>query len=237
MMALSNSLPILNALLHGKPRLSANLPKPNCSERPSGTAPLFWGRPSSCRSCSSAGNARQLTLHSFYQGGEVAISGWVISYLIHYRKGDPSQVGNVTSGFWAGITLGRFVLTHFAQKLGEKIAVILLIVAAAIFQLLVWLVPNIIGNAVAESLVGLFLGPIYPCATAVFSKLLPRSVQISSLSVVTSMGSSGGAMIPFITGLLAQRLSTIVLHPIVLLSFASMTVTWLLLPRIGKRTE
>lgn len=167
----------------------------------------------------------------------MAISGWVISYLIHYRKGDPSQVGNVTSGFWAGITLGRFVLTHFAQKLGEKIAVILLIVAAAIFQLLVWLVPNIIGNAVAESLVGLFLGPIYPCATAVFSKLLPRSVQISSLSVVTSMGSSGGAMIPFITGLLAQRLSTIVLHPIVLLSFASMTVTWLLLPRIGKRTE
>lgn len=40
----------------------------------------------------------------FYQGGEVAISGWVISYLIQYRDGDPSQVGNVTSGFWGGIT-------------------------------------------------------------------------------------------------------------------------------------
>jgi hypothetical protein len=40
----------------------------------------------------------------FYQGGEVAISGWVISYLIQYRSGDPSQVGNVTSGFWGGIT-------------------------------------------------------------------------------------------------------------------------------------
>jgi fucose permease len=42
----------------------------------------------------------------FYQGSEVAISGWVISYLIHYRDGDPSQVGNVTSGFWGGITRG-----------------------------------------------------------------------------------------------------------------------------------
>lgn len=42
----------------------------------------------------------------FYQGGEVAISGWVISYLIHVRDGDPSQVGNVTSGFWGGITRG-----------------------------------------------------------------------------------------------------------------------------------
>jgi fucose permease len=41
---------------------------------------------------------------SAYQGGEVAISGWVISYLIQHRDGTPSQVGNVTSGFWAGIT-------------------------------------------------------------------------------------------------------------------------------------
>ncbi|OAL40338.1 hypothetical protein AYO20_00074 [Fonsecaea nubica] len=173
----------------------------------------------------------------FYQGAEVAISGWVISYLIHYRKGDPSHVGNVTSGFWGGITVGRFVLTHFAHKIGEKVAVFLLIIGAAVFQLLVWLVPNIIENAVAESIVGVFLGPIYPCATAVFARLLPRSIQISSLSVVTSMGSSGGALVPFITGILAQKLSTVVLHPVVLISFASMTVSWALLPRIGKRTE
>ncbi|EHY59330.1 hypothetical protein HRR83_001397 [Exophiala dermatitidis] len=173
----------------------------------------------------------------FYQGSEVAISGWVISYLIHYRKGDPSQVGNVTSGFWAGITVGRFVLTHFAHKMGEKLSVMLLIIGAAVFQLLVWLVPNIIGNAVAESIVGLFLGPVYPCATALFSRLLPRSIQISSLSVVTSMGSSGGALVPFITGLLAQKLGTVVLHPIALISFAAMSVAWLLLPRVTKPTE
>ena len=161
----------------------------------------------------------------------------MISYLIHYRKGDPAHVGNVTSGFWGGITVGRFLLTHFAHKIGEKLAVIILIVGAGVFQLLVWLVPNIIENAVAESIVGLFLGPIYPCATAIFARLLPRNIQISSLSIVTSMGSSGGALVPFITGILASRLSTVVLHPVVLISFASMTVTWLLLPRIGKRTE
>lgn len=167
----------------------------------------------------------------------MAISGWVISYLIHNRNGDPSQVGNVTSGFWGGITVGRFFLTHFAHKMGERTAVVLLIIGAAACQLLVWLVPNIIGDAVAESIVGLFLGPVYPCATGMFSMLLPRSIQISSLSVVTSMGSSGGALVPFITGLLAQKLGTVVLHPIVLISFASMIVAWLLLPQIRKRKE
>jgi fucose permease len=43
-----------------------------------------------------------------YQGAEVAISGWVISFLVQFRHGDPSKVGYVTSGFWAGINLGLY---------------------------------------------------------------------------------------------------------------------------------
>ena len=35
-----------------------------------------------------------------YQGAEVSISGWVISFLINYRGGDPARVGYVTAGFW-----------------------------------------------------------------------------------------------------------------------------------------
>lgn len=35
-----------------------------------------------------------------YQGAEVSISGWIISYLINYRDGDPAKVGYVTAGFW-----------------------------------------------------------------------------------------------------------------------------------------
>jgi fucose permease len=146
-------------------------------------------------------------------------------------------VGNVTSGFWGGITVGRFVLTHFAHKIGEKTAVIGLVVGAAAFQLLVWLVPNIIGDAVAEAIVGLFLGPVYPCATAVFSRLLPRNIQITSLGFVGSMGSSGGAIAPFFTGLLAQKVGTVVLHPICLGLFVVMEITWFMLPKTTKHRE
>ncbi len=42
-----------------------------------------------------------------YQGAEVSISGWVISFLVQYRNGDLSRVGYVTAGFWGGITLGK----------------------------------------------------------------------------------------------------------------------------------
>lgn len=172
-----------------------------------------------------------------YQGAEVSISGWVISFLINYRGGNPSQVGNVTAGFFGGITLGRFLLAQPARKIGEKVAVVGLVIGVIVCQLLVWLVPNIIGDAVAVSIVGLLIGPVYPCAMTVFSRLLPRAIQMSSLSFTSAMGSSGGAVAPFFTGLLAQKLGTVVLHPIVIALFIVMEITWGLLPKLVKRTE
>ncbi|KAL3427377.1 MFS efflux [Phlyctema vagabunda] len=172
-----------------------------------------------------------------YQGAEVSISGWVISFLIATRKGDPASVGYVTSGFWAGITLGRFLLSHPAHKIGEKRFVYGMILGAFSFQLIVWFVPNIIGDAVAVSIVGLLLGPIYPCATHIFSRLIPRKDQVISLSIISAFGSSGGAVAPFTTGILAQAAGTFVLHPIALGLFVVMTGCWFSLPKIVKRTE
>ncbi|POR35325.1 Bypass of stop codon protein 6 [Tolypocladium paradoxum] len=132
-----------------------------------------------------------------YQGAEVSISDWVISFLINARGGDPSSVGYISAGFWAGITLGRFCLSGPAQRIGEN----------------VFWVPNIVGNAVAMPIVGPLLGPVYPC------------------------GNLGGAVAPFITGLLAQAVGTYVLHPIVIALFAVMLLCWYGIPVEMKRTE
>ncbi|KAH0297534.1 MFS general substrate transporter, partial [Aureobasidium melanogenum] len=172
-----------------------------------------------------------------YQGSEVSTSGWVISFLIEARGGDPKKVGYVTAGFWGGITLGRFVLSHLAPKIGEKRFVYILTVLSIAFQLLVWLIPNIVGEAVAVSLLGLLLGPVYPCATTIFTRLMDRDVQMTALSFVSSAGSSGGAVAPFLTGLLAQAVGTFVLHPICIGLFVIMVGCWYGLPNKVKRTE
>ncbi|KAI2623654.1 MFS general substrate transporter [Xylaria nigripes] len=172
-----------------------------------------------------------------YQGAEVSISGWVISFLIATRNSNPSAVGNVTSGFWGGITLGRFVLSPIGARVGEKLFIYFLTVGAVVFQLLVWLVPNVIGEVVSLALVGLLLGPIYPCAAIVFTRMLSRQEQVSGLSVICAFGSSGGAVAPFTTGLLAQAAGTFVLHPIAIALFGAMLVCWFVLPTARKRTE
>ncbi|CAJ2514169.1 Uu.00g022880.m01.CDS01 [Anthostomella pinea] len=172
-----------------------------------------------------------------YQGAEVSISGWVISFLIATRNGDPTAVGYVTSGFWAGITLGRFALSPLGARVGERRFVYGITAGAGVFQLLVWLVPNIIGEAVSLSIVGLLLGPVYPCAAAVFTRNLSRREQVSGLGVISAFGSSGGAVAPFTTGLLAQAAGTFVLHPIAIGLFGLMVVCWYGQPKQRKRTE
>lgn len=173
-----------------------------------------------------------------YQGAEVSISGWVISFLIHGRGGDPSSVGYVSAGFWAGITLGRFFLSAAgAQRLGEKRFVYGLVAGALAFQLLVWWVPNVVGDAVAVSIVGLLLGPIYPCAAAVFMRGMASRDVLSGMGTISACGSLGGAVAPFITGLLAQAVGTWVLHPIVIFLFVVMLLCWYGIPLEDKRTE
>ncbi|ROV99467.1 hypothetical protein VMCG_06306 [Cytospora schulzeri] len=172
-----------------------------------------------------------------YQGAEVSISGWVISFLEETRNGDPSSVGYVTAGFWAGITLGRFVLSVPAHRIGEKVSVYGVVAGAAVFELLVWLVPNVVGDAVSVSVVGLLLGPVYPCAAAIFMRTMSRTEKLSGMGVISAFGSSGGAAAPFTTGILAQAAGTFVLHPIAIGLFGVMLVCWYGLPSSRKRNE
>ena len=179
-----------------------------------------------------------------YHGAEVSISGWILSFLLTTRPHPASQspsLGYVTSGFWIGITLGRFVLSHAAQRLGARLAIVLLTAGCILFQLAVWFVPVIIGEAVAIALVGLLLGPIYAFAVSTFSQLLLQNGSggqlVSSLAFISAMGSSGGAVAPFMTGLVSQQVGTWVVNPVAVGLFGAMIGVWLMLPRVIKRRE
>jgi fucose permease len=60
---------------------------------------------------------------------------------------------------------------------------------------------------------------------------------VIAISFVSSAGSSGGAVVPFLTGLISQASGTWVLHPICIGFFVVMLGCWAALPRLRKRTE
>lgn len=66
-----------------------------------------------------------------------------------------------------------------------------------------WLVPSLIGGAVAVSLVGVVLGPIYPIIINHAARVLPPRLLAGCIGWITGFGQAGSAFLPFITGALA----------------------------------
>lgn len=86
----------------------------------------------------------------------LTIIGWLTQFLISVRHGDPKQVGYIASVYWAGFTAGRVVLADITHQLGERRMVAFYMVLALAMQILFWLVPNILANAITICVFGGF---------------------------------------------------------------------------------
>lgn len=58
-----------------------------------------------------------------YVGVEVALGGWIVEFMIQVRHGGAFESGITATGFWLGLTIGRFVLGFITPKIGEKLAI------------------------------------------------------------------------------------------------------------------
>ncbi|KAM9895855.1 hypothetical protein OXX79_007826 [Metschnikowia pulcherrima] len=173
----------------------------------------------------------------FYQGCEVALGGWIVTYLIDYRLTNTS-FGYVSSGFWGGLTLGRLFMTRPLHKyLGVRRSVNLLVVTTILMLILTWVVSSAILSGVFVSIAGTLIGPIYPLMITGVSAMLPRKIQVISLTIMTAFGSSGGALIPFFVGLISQTSGTFVVLPICIAGYALVLAFWVMLPNIDRKGE
>jgi fucose permease len=81
-------------------------------------------------------------------------------------------------------------------------------------ELVVWFVPSLIGGAVAVSLVGVLLGPIYPIVMNEARRVLPRWLLTACIGWIAGFGQTGSAVLPFMTGAMASKTSIKSLQPL-----------------------
>ncbi|OJT07476.1 Bypass of stop codon protein 6 [Trametes pubescens] len=147
-----------------------------------------------------------------YVGVEVTMGGWSVTYILEQRHGS-SNAGYISSGFFGGIMLGRVLLLWFNQKIGERRALFLYVTLVIGLEATVWVVPSLVGNAVAVSLVGLFLGPMFPILMNHSTTILPRWLLTACAGYIAGAGQAGSAVLPFITGVLASKFGITTLPP------------------------
>jgi fucose permease len=171
-----------------------------------------------------------------YIGVEVTLGGWIVTFIIHERHGGVNS-GYISSGFWGGLTLGRVALIWLNKLVGEYRVIFVYCLFAIGLELTIWFVPSIIENAIAITLVGLVLGPMFPLLVQHMTRVLPRWLLTGSVGLVAGIGVAGSAALPFMTGLLAQKYGISALQPLMISMMVILTLVWGFVPREGRRVD
>ncbi|KAL2859898.1 putative MFS transporter [Aspergillus lucknowensis] len=167
----------------------------------------------------------------FFLGVAITAGGWIVEYLVHVRHGDLHKMGYVPAGFYGGSFLGRLLLAEPTYRFGERRMIVLYVVLCLALELVFWLVPDIITEAVAISLLGFFSGPFFATGISVASKLFAAEIRSSALAFIFLLGQIGGAVFPAVTGVIASQAGVKILQPMLVGLLGATGVSWLIIPK------
>ncbi|KAF3040957.1 hypothetical protein E8E12_008687 [Didymella heteroderae] len=139
-------------------------------------------------------------------GVETAISGWVVSFMLRSRAATPYLAGLSSSGFWAGMAVGRLVLGPLTDRIGVRKATALYFSMAICVETLFAVLPFPVVSVVLMMVLGFLMGPLFPSGVIVLTQLLPKNLHVAAVSFVASLGQVGGAMLPFGIGAVVEGL-------------------------------
>lgn len=156
-----------------------------------------------------------------YVGAETAVGGWTTEYLQRTTPLSLEVAALATSGFWLSLTVARLVMVALERRLAGRAARDPATAQAlgwgAVLYLLIALVGATLGGALlvagrghaafsigAVLLLGLSFGPLYPTALAVTTGAF-ATASSRAAGVVVALGSIGGALLPWLQGLLLTR--------------------------------
>jgi fucose permease len=162
-----------------------------------------------------------------YVGLEASVGDWGFSYLVQARGLTESLAGYAVSGYWLGLTLGRFLISPIATRagvtaVGMMYACLVGVTAAAT---LAWLSPTVL-TCVALGLLGFFLGPVYPTTMAMTPELTDAALVPNAIGVMNAASVVGGSALPWLAGTIAQSTGMRVLLPFGLALALIQVIVW-----------
>ena len=164
---------------------------------------------------------------ALYVGLELSVGIWGFSYLVQTRALAHSLAGYTISGYWLGLTLGRFLISPLAARAGLSTGGLLYAclggVTAAVT--LAWLSPALLAS-VALGLLGFFLGPIFPTTVAIAPRLTQGRLVPTAIGVLNAASVIGGAALPWLAGTVAQNTGMWVLLPFAMALAMAQFAVW-----------
>jgi fucose permease len=142
-----------------------------------------------------------------YVGVEASVGNWAFSYLTKERGQEVLAAGWTVSGYWFGLTLGRFTLNALAERISVGLVALstLCIGGVGVAAVAVWVLPSTAAATVGLAAMGFFLGPLFPTTIAIVPRLVPADLVATSIGLLVATSIAGGAALPWVVGLSAEQ--------------------------------
>jgi fucose permease len=167
-------------------------------------------------------------LLSVYVGLELGVGNWAFGYLVEARGQSDLLAGYAVSGYWFGLTAGRFLLSPIVTRLGLTAVGLMntCLVGVTITTALTWLLPGKAAVTAGLILLGFFLGPIFPTAMALAPRLSTAHLVPTSIGIMNAGSVVGGSAFPWLAGAIAQSTGVWTLLPFTLALSLLQHVIW-----------
>ncbi|MEO3859106.1 MFS transporter [Acrocarpospora sp. B8E8] len=163
-----------------------------------------------------------------YVGLEIGVGNWGFTFLIEEHAQPELAAGYTVSGYWLGLTLGRFLISPIAVRFGIGAGAMTFgcLAGVAVSALLIWVAPVFAVAGVGFVLLGFFLGPIFPTAMAVVPNLTSDRLVPTAIGVINGFSVVGGAALPWLAGAVAQGVGVWTLMPFAVVLALVQVVLW-----------
>jgi fucose permease len=169
-----------------------------------------------------------------YVGLEAAVGNWGYTYLVDARSVPKLLAGYTASGYWFGLTAGRFVANPAIARLRlSPVQLVWTCVAGVLVTgALLWAAPGTAGLASLSFVpLGFFLGPIFPTVIAIAHRLTDAHLVPTAIGALAAGGVAGGALFPWLAGTVIQLAGPWTLPPVALLLGVLQLVVWRIVAR------
>lgn len=148
-----------------------------------------------------------------YMGIEFSLGSWSYTLLTESRGVSPRAAGFFMASYWGIFTVGRIVAGFYTQRVGQRALVVGSLLVALLGAALLTLNRPGLLNLVACAAIGLAIAPVLAALLSgtsgrVGARHTPNTIGIQ----IAAMG-VGGATLPSLTGVAAERLSLQAIPP------------------------
>ena len=137
-----------------------------------------------------------------YVGVETVVGGWITTYAHRFTEMTVERASLMVSLYWMALLAGRWIGSVALRSVPERI-VLLPSLGVAFAAVLPLVAPHSVSVVVAAAAIaGAGFGPVFPIG---ISRMLGRITDHRNTGWVFALTASGGAVLPWLTGLVSTR--------------------------------